>query len=213
MFRKGNGFPDSAESITFTENFFCSDVLQLSSEYVFPAKISKFVKLLWGPFSVVNYSSQVVQGISVRQNDAWRQWPLWPTCDRCYRTKRGQGEVSDQRGPTNYIIWVYGSIAPVRYQTSWPRNRGEVEWSGVFTCFENVAETGQSGSGTWSLVTRLLYTSMTQKPSSSLQSGFFQLTAHLWNLRDREALPNRRSRSSSPNPVLLPLFYSRREDS
>ena len=70
MFRKGNGFPDSAESITFTENFFCSDVLQLSSEYVFPAKISKFVKLLWGPFSVVNYSSQVVQGISVRQNDA-----------------------------------------------------------------------------------------------------------------------------------------------
>ena len=40
----------------------------------------------------------MIQGISVRQNDVWRQWLLWPSCDRCYRTKRGQGEVS-----TNYI--------------------------------------------------------------------------------------------------------------
>ena len=31
--------------------------------------LPKFVKLLWGPFSIVIYSSQVVQGSSFRQND------------------------------------------------------------------------------------------------------------------------------------------------
>ena len=60
---------------------------------------------LWGPFSIVIYSSQVVQGISVRQNNVWRQWRLRSSCDRCCRTNRGQGEVSDKRRPTNYRKW------------------------------------------------------------------------------------------------------------
>ena len=50
-------------------------------------------------------------------------------------------------------------------------------------------EAGQSGSGISSRVMRLLYTCTTQKPSSSLQSGFSQVRAHLWNSRDWEALP------------------------
>ena len=95
MFGNSGGFPDGEET------FSCSDILRLSSREVFPA----FVKLLWGPFSIVIYSSQVVRGISVRQNDVWRRWPLWQIYDRCYRAKRGQGEASDQKKTTNYTKW------------------------------------------------------------------------------------------------------------
>ena len=54
---------------TFTKRFSCNDVLRLLSGEVFPTMLAKFVKLLWGPFSIVIYSSQVVQGSSFRQND------------------------------------------------------------------------------------------------------------------------------------------------
>ena len=90
---------------TFTERFSWNNVLRLLSGKVFPTMLIKFVKLLWGPFSIVIYSSQVVRGISARQDDVWTQWLLWPVCDRCYRTKRGQGEAFDQRRPTNYRKW------------------------------------------------------------------------------------------------------------
>ena len=85
---------------------------------------------------------------------------------------------------------VYGSAAPVGCPSSAPRNRGGVG-SGAFTCFNNLTEAGQSGSGTSSGVTRPLYTSMTRKPSNSLQSDFSQVRAHLRNSRDREALQNK----------------------
>ena len=63
---------------------------------------------------------------------------------------------------------------------------------GVFTCVESLTEAGQSGSGTSSRVTRLLYTSMTRKPSSSLQSGFSPVGQPIrGNSRYREALPIR----------------------
>ena len=54
---------------TFTKRFSCNDVLRLLSGEVFPTMLAKFVKLLWGPFSIVIYSAQVVRGISARQND------------------------------------------------------------------------------------------------------------------------------------------------
>ena len=49
-----------------------------------------------------------------------------------------------------------------------------------------------------------------RKPSNCLLSGFSQVRTHLWNWRAREALPNRWSRPSSPDPVMWPLFRSRR---
>ena len=65
-FGKGDGFPDSAE--TPSQKDF-NDVLRLLSGEVFPAMLPKFVKLLWGPLSIVIYSSQVVQEILVRHSD------------------------------------------------------------------------------------------------------------------------------------------------
>ena len=66
------------------------------------------------------------------------------------------------------ITRVYRSVAAVGCPSSWLRNREWVGWSGAFTCFKNMMEADQSGSGTFSWVTRLVYTSMTQKPSRSL---------------------------------------------
>ena len=129
--------------------------------------LPKFVRHLWAPFSIVIYSSQVVQGISVRQNDVWRQWPLWLSCDRFYQTKRGQGEVSDQRRHTIYRKWdkrqfqsFFGRLksdppSSPGSMEDWSRPRGGLGWSCAFTCFDNLTEAGQSGSGTSSRVTRL----------------------------------------------------------
>ena len=97
-----------------------------------------------------------------------------------------ENEIKDRfdlsSGSLNRILChhLYGSAAPDRRLTSLPRNRRGVGWSGAFTCFENLTEAGQSGPGTSSRVTRLLYTNMTWKPHSSLQSGFSQVRAHMW---------------------------------
>ena len=114
-------------------------------------------------------SSQLIQGISVLQNDVWRQWPLWPSCVHCYQTICGHSEVSNPRRPTNYrqldkrqfefCIRKLGSdslsspdctelLHPLGTpQGDWGTEKGGVGWWGAFTCFKNLMKAGQSGLG------------------------------------------------------------------
>ena len=151
-----------------------------------------------------------VQGISVRQNDVWRQWSLWTICDCWYRTKRTQGgsvcskktqELQkifhrEARIGCFTITWVYGSVSPVGCPISLPRNRRGVGWA--FTCFENLAEAGQSGSGTSVRVTRLLYTNMTQTKQQS----------SVWLFTGKNPLVKfKRSRSTSKQ--MIAVFFAK----
>ena len=134
-----------------------------------------------------------------QQKDIWRQWLLWHSCDCCYWTKCGQGEVSDRRRSTNYGKWDErhfksfigkleseplsspGCMEALRSLGSHQltEERGGVGWSGAFICFGNLMEAGQSRSWTSSWIMRLLYPSTTWKPSSSPQPGFSQVKGHL----------------------------------
>ena len=133
--------------------------------------------------TILHHDLQFLSGIrnfSLWHKSDCRQWWLWPTCDCCYQTKRGQSEVSDQRRTTKEgklpkrQFWSFtgkleldplsshGCMQVLAHwmPSSWLRNRGGVGWSGAFTCFENLTEAGHSGCGTSLNVMRLLYTSV-----------------------------------------------------
>ena len=61
MFGKGDGFPDSTEtrSMTYLRAMLYCDYRKGE---VFPAMLPKIVKMLWGPFPIVIFKTQVVQG-------------------------------------------------------------------------------------------------------------------------------------------------------
>ena len=90
MFGKGESFADSAEMSSLSSwEFFVQRCIMIIIRGNLSSNVSK---LLWEPFFIVIYSSQVVQEISVQKNDVWKTvaivanlwllllyktWPRW----------------------------------------------------------------------------------------------------------------------------------------
>ena len=68
MFAKGDGFPDIAETPPQRDVRAMMYYDYRQGESV-QQKLPQFVKLLWGPVSSAMHSAQLVQYISVRQDD------------------------------------------------------------------------------------------------------------------------------------------------
>ena len=147
------------------------------------------------------------------QNKTWPRWSVWWRKTHVLQKNEKRYNLNLSLGSLNQILCHHlGVWQPcacwMLQQLMGEQRRGRVEW--CLHVLPNLREAGQSRSETSSWVTRRLYTSLTQKPSSSLQSGFSQVRAPFWNWRNQEALPNRWLQSL-PDWVMWPLPRFRRE--
>ena len=91
MFGKGSSFPDGAETPSW--RYFRTMMYYDASKVWHTALGTILHRNLQFTSGTKNFSSA---------ERCLKTVPLWPICDRCYRTKRGQGEVSDEGRPTSY---------------------------------------------------------------------------------------------------------------
>ena len=100
MFGKGDGFPNSAETPSrrdFHAMMYYNYCQEKSAQQCFQS-LSNCSGHHFPTWSTVHKWYKEFQfGGTI-----FEDWLLWPTCDRCYWTKHGQGEVADQRRSTNY---------------------------------------------------------------------------------------------------------------
>ena len=100
MFGKSDGFPNSAETPSrrdFHAMMYYNYCQEKSAQQCFQS-LSNCSGHHFPSWSTVHKWYKEFQfGGTI-----FEDWLLWPTCDRCYWTKHGQGEVADQRRSTNY---------------------------------------------------------------------------------------------------------------